>query len=109
MRSNLETREEAWFRNQTTKLWKLASQALPYQCSSRCRAPPDFYLGIPWIDATNQSFVDGDVNVKVVCRVWDGIVVGNQKNSGNWMWFFNDQLLFRQEVDKEPILEDEAS
>ena len=49
------------------------------------------------------------MNVKVVCRVWDGIVVGNQKNSDSWMWFFNDQLLFRQEMDKEPIYEDEAS
>ena len=66
MRANLETREEAWFHNQTTTLWNLASQAFPYQCSSRCKAPPDFYLGIPWIDMmTNQSFVDGDVNVKV--------------------------------------------
>ena len=58
---------------------------------------------------TNQSFINGDVNVKVVCRVWDGVVVGNRKNSDNWMWFFNDQLLFRQELGTESVQEDEAS
>ena len=109
MRGEIETREEAWFLNQTTTLWTLASQVDPYLCSSSCKAPSDFYLGVPWIDMANQTFLDGGVNARVVCRVWDGIDVGREKNSDTWMWFFNDRLLFKQEAGQGPFMDDEVT
>ena len=58
---------------------------------------------------TDKTFHDGDVNAKVTCKVWDGIVVGNQKNSDTWMWFFNDRLLFKQEAGQGPFMDDEVT
>ena len=110
MRTRVERREEAWFKNQTTVLWKHASSAVPYRCSSNCKAPPDFYLGIPWIDDKgNKTMMDGDLNLKVVCRVWDGIFVANEKNSDTWRWFFNEVLLFTQTSTGASVIEDEVS
>jgi len=56
----------------------------------------------------NQTFLDGGVNARVVCRVWDGVDVGGEKNSDTWMWFFNDRLLFKQEAGQGPFMDDQA-
>ena len=57
----------------------------------------------------NQTFLDGGVNARVVCRVWDGVDVGGEKNSDTWMWFFNDRLLFKQEAGQGPFMDDEVT
>ena len=57
----------------------------------------------------NQTFLDGGVNARVVCRVWDGVDVGGEKNSDTWMWFFNDRLLFKQEAGQGPFIDDQVT
>merc|ERR1719370_2156717 len=102
-RRSIETREEDIFKNQTSTLWKLANQMSPYECSANCKAPSRFYIGEPWITMGDEAIEEGQVNLEILCKIWDGIAAGSDKNSDEVRWTFNGEPLLIKDKKRDPI------
>ena len=100
----MEPREEDIFINQTSTLWKLAHQMPPYQCSSNCKAPSRFYIGEPWINMGGEAIEEGQVNLEINCKIWDGIAAGTDRNSDEVRWTFNGEPLLIKDKNRDPII-----
>ena len=90
----MEPREEDIFKNQTTKLWRLAKEMTPYKCSDNCKAPSRFYIGEPWIDMGEETIEDGQEKLEIYCKIWNGDMVVAKNYSDEIRWTFNGELLF---------------
>ena len=76
----------------------------PYQCSSNCKAPSRFYIGEPWINMGGEAIEEGQVNLEINCKIWDGIAAGTDRNSDEVCWWFNGEPLFIKDKNRDPIV-----
>ena len=75
----------------------------PYECSANCKAPSRFYIGEPWITMGDEAIEEGQVNLEIPCKIWDGIVAGSDKNSDEVRWTFNGEPLLIKDKKRDPI------
>ena len=75
----------------------------PYECSANCKAPSRFYIGEPWITMGDEAIEEGQVNLEIPCKIWDGITAGSDKNSDEVRWTFNGEPLLIKDKKRDPI------
>ena len=48
-----------------------------------------------------EAIEEGQVNLEITCKIWDGIAAGG---TGQWHWWFNGEPLFIKDKNRNPIM-----
>ena len=92
---NMESAEEGELTinaNYTTKLWQLASNMTPHQCSTHCSPPRGYFTGQPWLLKPAMERQREGATANFTWHVWlDGC--GNSSLDGNFKLHFDGKEL----------------
>ena len=51
-----------------------------------------------------EAIEEGQVNLEINCKIWDGIAAGTDRNSDEVRWTFNGEPLLIKDKNRDPIM-----